>query len=274
MIQMPIGYATFDHAARALIADNPVSEEHSTLFQLYYRTAMQHTFPCMAAQKAIRDFRVGFCLSPEPFNTVEGAELTVQYLYRWIQDACYALLKAAAQPTAFATCIVVFPHTEFQNESVAEQQLWEFLTKMHQYDRNLHPWSDESSSFVYDKEFSMSLGGYAQFILFLSQCAMMPSRQFPQPMLVFNPHFIFQAMRRAENFADWRDAIRKREESLHGGWRNPKLIDFGDGPEAPQYALTLDPIFNIGDCPFTGLPRPTEMLDYDMEGSPLTIISG
>lgn len=266
----PMGYARFDHAARTLIASNPISEEHSSLFQLFYRTAMQSAFPCIGAQKVMRDYRVAFCVSPEAFNTISGAEFTAQCMYQWIRDAEYTLLKQAEHPTVFATCVVVFPSMQFQTEGDAERQLWKFLGKIYQYDKDRHPWTSESSAFVYDKRFSMSLGGYAQFILFLSSCAITPSRQFPRPMLIFNPHFIFEAMRKAENFAGWRNLIRERESAAQNGWRNPKLADFGSAGslEAAQYALTLDSTFDIGTCPFTGRPRPVDIPAYPMQGHP------
>ena len=48
------------------------------------------------------------------------------------------------------------------------------------------------------------------------------------------------------------------------GWINPKLDDIGGGLEAPQYALTLNPRFDIGNCPFTGRKRPDDLEDYTM----------
>lgn len=268
--QSPVGYARFEHGQRGLIADSPISQAHIELFSLFSRTALQSAFPCIGAQKVMRDYRVAFCFSPEPFNTIAAAECTAEYMYQWIGDAEYAALKQSPIPTAFATCVVVYPEAQFSDEVEGERQLWEFLAKVHRYDKDRHPWSDESSPFVYDKRFSMSLGGYAQFILFFSPSATTPSRRFSHPMLVFNPHFIFETMRKAEIFADWRDAIRKREATAQEGWKNPKLADFGSlgSLEAAQYALTINPVFDIGDCPFTGKSRPVDIPVYDMRGNP------
>ncbi|MDO8515920.1 MAG: YqcI/YcgG family protein [bacterium] len=264
------GYARFDHATKTLLADGVISEEHRLLFQTFSRTAMQSAFPCIGAQKVMRDYRVAFCLSPDQFNTVDGAQRTAQYLYRWSREADYAALKQMSKPTAFATCVVVFPPMDFKSENDSERQLWEFLNKVNAYDRGRYPWSDESSNFVYDNKFSMSIGGYAHFILFLSSSALTPARRFSQPMMIFNPHFIFEVMRNADIFADWRTAIREREKATQNGWHNPKLRDYGSqgGFEAPQYALTLDPTFDIGKCPFTGRPRPENMPLFDMQGNP------
>lgn len=264
------GYASFDHNAKKLVADGLISQEHSSLFQLFSKTAMQSAFPCIGAQKVMRDYRVAFCLSPGAFNTSIGAEFALEYVYRWSREADYASLKNAVNPTVFATCVIVFPGMDFRDENDAEKQLWSFLGKMYEYDKKIHPWSSESSSFVYDNRFSMSLGGYAHFILFHYSSAVTPSRRFQNPMMIFNPHFIFETMRSAEIFSDWRTVIREREKSIQNGWRNPKLADFGSkgGFEAPQYALTLNPVFDIGVCPFTGRPRPADMPIYDMKGNP------
>src|SRR5258708_20998033 len=194
------GYARFDHKTRTLIADGQISEEYNWIFGNFSKTALQSAFPCIGAQKVMRDFRVAFCFSPDHFNTEDAAERTCRYLYRWSEEAGYELLKQMSQPTAFATCVVVFPKMEFQGERDSELQLWEFLGKMHAYDKARHSWSGESSNFVYGNRFSMSVGGYAHFILFHSQSAITPSRRFSQPMLTFNPHFIFEAMRSAAVF--------------------------------------------------------------------------
>lgn len=268
------GYASFDHNTKQLVADNSISQEHLALFQSFSKTAMQSAFPCIGAQKVMRDYRVAFCLSPGEFNTNIGAEFASEYIYRWSTEANYALLKKAVNPTVFATCVIVFPQMDFRSENDSEKQLWSFLGKMHEYDKKLYSWSPESSDFVYDNKFSMSLGGYAHFILFHSSCAITPSRQFQNPMMIFNPHFIFETMRSAEIFSDWRTVIREREKSVQNGWRNPKLADFGSrgGFEAPQYALTLNPVFDIGPCPFTGRPRPADFPIYDMRGQPFAKI--
>ena len=91
-------------------------------------------------------------------------------------------------------------------------------------------------------------------------------------MMIFNPHFMFEIMRSADIFADWRGVIREREKADQNGWHNPKLADYGTygGFEAPQYALTLNPVFDIGRCPFTGRPRPSDMPTYNMQGNPFS----
>lgn len=266
------GYARFDHKAKTLISNNPISEEHSSLFEFFSRSAMESAFPCIGAQKVIRDYRVAFCLSPDPFNTESGARRTVDYINRWLQEADYASLKQMPKPTVFATCVIVFPQMDFQSEGYSEKRLWSFLSKVHQIDKVRHPWSSESSAFVYDNRFSMSIGGYAHFILFFSSAAITPSRRFSNPMMIFNPHFMFEKMRNAEVFSEWRTLIRERERASQNGWHNPKLADFGsdNGFEAPQYALTLDPVFDIGKCPFTGRERPANMPSYDMHGHPFS----
>ena len=61
------GYAWFDHGTKMLLADpdDPISQEHQSLFELFSNTALESAFPCIAAQKVIRDFRVAFSLSPD-----------------------------------------------------------------------------------------------------------------------------------------------------------------------------------------------------------------
>jgi FPC/CPF motif-containing protein YcgG len=52
---------------------------------------------------------------------------------------------------------------------------------------------------------------------------------------VFNDHFQFERLRANQQFDRIRDAIRERDESLHGSV-NPMMADHGSHSEARQYS--------------------------------------
>jgi FPC/CPF motif-containing protein YcgG len=52
-------------------------------------------------------------------------------------------------------------------------------------------------------------------------------------MVVFNPHFQFERLRREGSFEKWKDIIRRKDEAVSGP--NPFLVDHGTAPGWAQY---------------------------------------
>lgn len=265
-VELP-GYATLGTQG-ILVSRSLITPFHNYSFNLFWKMIMHHSYPCIGAQKVLRDYKLCFAAAPMPLISPESGEYAARCIHRWIEESSYNSGQRTL-PTNFISMAIVFPEMAFASESEAEKQLWQFLARVHYYDKNKCGWSSESSSCVYDPVFSMSIGGFAHFIPFMSPVATTLSRWFPYPLVVFNPHFIFRKLREVGLFARWRDIIRQREKIAQGGWQNPKLADYGEtGLEAPQYALTLDPIFDVGPCPFTGKKRPTTLGSYSMQDYP------
>jgi FPC/CPF motif-containing protein YcgG len=57
----------------------------------------------------------------------------------------------------------------------------------------------------------------------------------PLPVLVFNLHEQFEALRDGGGFERMRDTIRRRDEELQGSI-NPMVRDYGEASEARQYS--------------------------------------
>ena len=107
------------------------------------------------------------------------------------------------------------------------------LQRLHEADDE--PWAPEVSADPEDPHFAFSAGGTPFFIVGLHPQASREARRMPLPILVFNLHEQFEALREQGGFDRMRDAIRRRDEDLQGSV-NPMVSDHGESSEARQYS--------------------------------------
>ncbi len=218
------------------------------------------SFPCIGAQKALKDGTIGHYVCRTKLTNSDSAKLVGDALYAWMDNMGYKL-QAKWPAMQLATFVAIFENDNYANEDALEKDVWHFLSGLHKYDRSEYEWDTLFQPFVYGKDFAMSVGGFGHFVPVLSPIASSPVRRSSRLTLVFNPHFVFQKLRDQGLFENWKALIRARETTAQG-WISPKLGDSGISYEAPQYALTINPIFDIGACPFTGKPRPSDFPVY------------
>lgn len=217
------------------------------------------SFVCLGAQRAVRTKNVGI-LSLDTMSA-ESAEALVINMNEWIQEVNYAQ-SFSERNFKFASFVAVFSKESFGTEDEAEAKLWSFLSQVHIFDAVHNTWDENFSKNVYDTSFAFSIAGHGHFVPLLHPKASSLVRRTQVPTLVFNPHCMFQQMKKLEFFDSMRNTIRAREYQAQS-WINPKLSNAGECFEAPQYALTSKPVFNIGPCPFTR-NMPLEFPKYRM----------
>jgi len=137
----------------------------------------------------------------------------------------------------FASYIATFPDEKFSSQEEAAFSLHTLLYQMHLYDKSLrNNWAPNVSNDPHSDKFSYSICERAFFVPFMYPLASYKTRYSPVPMLIFNPHELFEVLRQKGKFAKIRDTIRKREKDLIGFV--PELLsDYGKGLEYPQYFL-------------------------------------
>lgn len=136
---------------------------------------------------------------------------------------------------SYVTFMAVFENRDVDSPDRFEAALWSYLQAMNRYDSMEYDWDPSVSDNPRDPEFSFSVGGRAFFVIGLHPSARREARRFPFPMLVFNLHAQFEALREAGKFERLRTTIREREVALEGR-PNPLVKDFGSSSEAAQYA--------------------------------------
>ncbi|GGD10166.1 guanitoxin biosynthesis heme-dependent pre-guanitoxin N-hydroxylase GntA [Aquisalinus flavus] len=128
-----------------------------------------------------------------------------------------------------------------------EKALWNRLQALHNIDAATgHEWTEGVDSDASSPHFSLSIDGQAYFVVGLHPHSSREARRFSRPILVFNSHEQFEALRADGRFDKMKDIIRERDIRLEGDI-NPMLNDFGYGSEARQYSGRM-----VGDdwqCP-------------------------
>ncbi|HSN10910.1 MAG TPA: guanitoxin biosynthesis heme-dependent pre-guanitoxin N-hydroxylase GntA, partial [Propionibacteriaceae bacterium] len=96
--------------------------------------------------------------------------------------------------------------------------------------------------------------GVAFFVVGMHPRASRIARRTPWPVLVFNLHRQFEALRASERYERMRDTIRRRDVRLQGSV-NPMVADHGSVSEARQYS---------GRAVRTGWEPPVELTDVEL----------
>lgn len=149
----------------------------------------------------------------------------------------------------FRSFIAVFERPTDLCEPAFEDLLWTTLRRVHEADRA--PWDPAVSSDPASNEFSFSVGGRAFYVVGMHPGASRLARRFRRPLVAFNLHAQFEALRADGAYEKVRDTIRDRDRALQGSV-NPALRDFGTQSEARQYAgRNVPPDWR---CPFHPAP--------------------
>lgn len=129
--------------------------------------------------------------------------------------------------------VAAFRGPGITDEEHFERLLWTQLQAVTDIDGT--GWNPNVSSNPGDDNFGFSAAGTAFFIVGLHPRASRLARRSDVPILVFNLHEQFEAMRESGHYARMRDTIRRRDHSLQGSI-NPVLTDHGELSEARQYS--------------------------------------
>lgn len=138
--------------------------------------------------------------------------------------------------TTVHSLAVVFAGPARTDEARFEALLWAQLQRLHDLDRARgQAWAEGVSSDPDDARFSLSLAGHPFFVIGLHAGASRLARRFETPVLVFNSHLQFDALRADGRYAKMQAATRARDLALQGSI-NPNLADFGTAAETRQYS--------------------------------------
>ncbi|HZX81858.1 MAG TPA: guanitoxin biosynthesis heme-dependent pre-guanitoxin N-hydroxylase GntA [Lysobacter sp.] len=208
-----------------------VDEAAATRAQRFLDRIASDAFPCVGskaalARGAIRTLELGTLGCPRNDAALLDA----------LQDFA-AFIEA--QPEGDSTVhsfAAVFAGPGDTDEACFEALLWAQLQRLHDLDRARgHGWAEGVSPDPDDPRFSLSVAGHPFFVIGLHAGASRIARRFESPVLVFNSHRQFDALRADGRYAKMQAATRARDTALQGGI-NPNLADFGSAPETRQYS--------------------------------------
>jgi FPC/CPF motif-containing protein YcgG len=181
-------------------------------------------YPCLGAKSVFRRDRATVVLHDD----MESPE-TARRLFEQLRE----YTESVDAEEGFASFVAGFRGPQVRDENHYEEMLWALLQRLHDVDEE--PWAPEVSADPSDPHFGFSVAGTPFFIVGLNPEASREARRFPVPVLVFNLHEQFQALRESGAFERMRDTIRRRDEDLQGSV-NPMVSDYGSVSEARQYS--------------------------------------
>ena len=198
-------------------------------------------YPCVMAKSVVKLGQY----TVRPYAALDDAESA-----RRLAADLAAYAREPEPDKGFRSFLAVFGSpAEPVDEATFERLFWATLGRVH--DADGAPWDPAVSSDPAHPEFSFSVGGRAFYVVGMHPGASRQARRFPRPLIAFNLHSQFEALRESGRYQTVRDTIRERDRALQGTI-NPALQDFGTTSEARQYAGRA-----VGDgwrCPFH--PRP------------------
>jgi FPC/CPF motif-containing protein YcgG len=201
-------------------------------------------YPCVGARAVFSQKRHWFGLYP-PLGSAEAARAVCHDLYEYNH-------RFPRSGQGFIAFLAGFDGPEIHDEYEFEQLLWAQLQAMHEVDRRFFSWDSKVSADPQSPMFSFSIGSRAFFIIGMHGLASRKARTLSRPMLVFNPHEQFEALRARGKFTLMRNIIRSRDLA-YDGTINPVLQDHGEASEARQYSgrsVSAD-----WACPFHAKPN-------------------
>jgi hypothetical protein len=181
-------------------------------------------YPCVGARSVFRRERATVVLHDDLADPATAAVLL---------DQLRAFATSVDPDGGFASFVAGFRGPRILDERHFEELLWALLQRLH--DEDDLPWAPEVSDDPQDPHFAFSVAGTAYFIVGLHPEASRDARRMPLPVLVFNLHEQFEALRDGGGFERMRDTIRRRDEELQGSI-NPMVRDYGEASEARQYS--------------------------------------
>ncbi|WP_224999228.1 guanitoxin biosynthesis heme-dependent pre-guanitoxin N-hydroxylase GntA [Cesiribacter sp. SM1] len=195
--------------------------------------------PCIMARSAFRSGSCRFGVYPELGSINATAGLS--------RDLISFLHERSKIPGAYASFMAVFQAPKSMSEAVFEEKLWQQLNLLHQAAKPFYSWDTTTSSNPVDSKFSFSFGGKAFYIVGMHPNSSRKARRFEYPMLVFNLHEQFEALRNEGIYEKVKSVVRRNDKRLQGTV-NPMLKDFGDASEARQYSGRS--VADNWKCPF------------------------
>ena len=201
--------------------DRQTAREVSALFESWIDA---DDYPCVMAKSIVRLGQY----SVRAYARLGDAE-SARALCRDLT----AFGRAPEPERGFRSFVAVFDRPRALDEPAFEDLLWTTLQRVH--DADPEPWDPAVSSDPGSNDFSFSVGGRAFYVVGMHPGASRTARRFDRPLVAFNLHAQFEALREAGRYERVRDTIRERDRALQGTV-NPALKDFGTQSEARQYA--------------------------------------
>ncbi|MDB5201433.1 MAG: hypothetical protein JWQ27_842 [Ferruginibacter sp.] len=204
-----------------------VTAEKEDIINEYKAFIGAAAFPCIAAKAA---------LSRQQVNCFVTGSMYCPHFDKAILDFLYQFTdQLRASEDMYHSAAIIFTDLFPEDEAAFDQLLWQRLQSLSDLDAKNYGYDKRVSADPTAADFSFSLKGEAYYIIGLHPNSSRRARSFKYPVLVFNSHAQFEALRETTKYDQMKKVVRKRD-TLYSGSVNPMLEDFGTGSEVFQYS--------------------------------------
>ena len=202
----------------------------------------QFAYPCFGAKAALHRNGLRFLIARDVRSGADDRRILG------------TLIQHPGNANPFQSVVVLFERGGELSEEQFEGALWSRLQAMAEIDRTLgHAPDSRVASDPENKDFAISFGGAAFFVIGLHPRSSRAARRFAAPGLVFNLHDQFMRLRVDGRYRTLRAAIIDRDRAFSGSV-NPMLAEHGTKSAARQYSGRA-----VGEdwrCPFRAASAP------------------
>jgi uncharacterized protein len=206
---------------------SPVANKSAEIGSLLHAFILENEHPCIMARATARRGSCRFGVYP-----ALGSEEATAGLSR---DLIHFLEERITLDDPYASFMAVFTGPIDMEELAFEKRLWKQLAALKETSDRHYASDPETSDNPEDANFGFSFGGKAFYVVGMHANSSRKARSFAYPMLVFNLHEQFEAMREQGTYEKVKTVVRQNDLELQGSI-NPMLQDFGQGSEARQYS--------------------------------------
>ncbi|MEO6722141.1 MAG: guanitoxin biosynthesis heme-dependent pre-guanitoxin N-hydroxylase GntA [Ferruginibacter sp.] len=197
------------------------------IIDLYANWIKDKRFPCVAAKAAVAREQIQYLVADNMACPKDDVAI-LDFLYNFID-----LYRAAK--IFYHSAVVIFKGPVNNSEEGFDSLLWQRLQALSDMDAINFGYDKRVSSSPSSPNFSLSFKEEAMYVIGLHPLSNRLARQFTYPVLVFNPHAQFEALRKTLKYEAMKKLVRKRDVAYSGSV-NPMLEDFGKHSEAFQYS--------------------------------------
>ena len=198
-----------------------------TIISDYLSYLSNRDFPCVAAREAVARKQVA-CFVARHMACPSGDFAILEFLYQFVD-------RYREADDVYNSAAIIFRQPEILNEKMFEGLMWQRLQALSDNDAVHYKYDERVSPDPGYPTFSFSLKEEAFFIIGLHPKNSRATRQFKNPVLVFNPHAQFEKMKESTQYLKMKKIVRKRDISFSGSV-NPMLDEFGASSEVFQYS--------------------------------------
>ena len=208
------------------------------IIKQYLRHISSQDFPCIGAKASVTKGQTDVIVA-ENICCPNDDIVILNFLYNFIDNL-------RNNKDLFQSASILFRGPSHLSEDDFEKFLWMRLQSLTDLDATKYGYAKDVSDNPESSSFCYSIKAEPFFVLTMHSGSKRDSRKFDYPVIVFNSHVQFEALKESGAYDKMQDIIRKRDVKYSGSV-NPMLSNFGERSSAFQ--ISGKEYENNWECP-------------------------